>query len=68
MQVEYSTIPYTSTFIRLSNLYQEFNVDCVVIINDGSMGWVGKGGVVNLYQGVGLGTGGRYYLIVVVFF
>ena len=26
------------------------------------------GGVVNLYQGVGVGTGGRYYLIVVVFF
>ena len=44
MQVEYSTIPYTSTFIRLSNLYQEFNVDCVVIINDGSRGWGGAGG------------------------
>ena len=29
--VEYFIIPYTSTFIRLSHLYQEFCVHCIVI-------------------------------------
>ena len=37
-QVEYFIIPYTSTFIRLSHLYQEFCVHCIVIMNDGGMG------------------------------
>ena len=37
VQVEYFIIPYTSTFIRLSYLYQEFCVHCIVIMNDGGM-------------------------------
>ena len=36
--VEYFIIPYTSTFIRLSDLYQEFCVHCIVIMNDGGVG------------------------------
>ena len=36
--VEYFIIPYTSTFIRFSHLYQEFCVHCIVIIKDGGMG------------------------------
>ena len=35
--VEYIIIPYTSTFIRLPHLYQEFYVHCIVITNDGGM-------------------------------
>ena len=38
VQVEYIIIPYTSTFIRLPHLYQEFYVHCIVITNDGGMG------------------------------
>ena len=34
MYVEYSIFSYTSTFIRLSNLYQEFYAHCIVIVND----------------------------------
>ena len=41
-QVEYFTIPYTSTFIRLSHLYQELYVRCVVIKNDKGMRQVGR--------------------------
>ena len=37
VSVEYFIIPYTSTFIRLSHLYLEFCVHCIVIMNDG--GW-----------------------------
>ena len=36
--VEYFIIPYTSTFIRLSHLYQEFCVYYILIMNDGGMG------------------------------
>ena len=35
VSVEYFIIPYTSTFIRLSHLYQEFCVQCIIILNDG---------------------------------
>ena len=38
VKVEYFINPYTSTFIRLSHLYQEFCVHCIVIMNDGGMG------------------------------
>ena len=31
-------IPYSSTFIRLSHLYQEFCVHCIVSMNDSGMG------------------------------
>ena len=34
----YFITPYTSTFIRLSHLYQEFCVHCTVLMNDGGMG------------------------------
>ena len=61
VSVEYLIFPYTSTFIRLSHLYQEFCVHCIVIVNDGRMGWVG---VVDSHQGVGRGTRGGFYLIV----
>ena len=67
MSVEYLIIPYTSTFIRLSNLYLEFCVHCIVILNDAGIGQVGGGGVVDSYQGVGGGTGSGYYLIVFLF-
>ena len=43
---DYFTIPYTSTFIRLSNFYQECHVSCIVIMINGGMG---KVGVVYLY-------------------
>ena len=42
--VEYFTIPYTSTFIRLSHLYQEFYVHCIIIMNDEGMASMGKRG------------------------
>ena len=38
VQVEYFIIPYTSTFIRLSHLYQEFSVHCIVIMMHGGNG------------------------------
>ena len=38
VQVEYFIIPYTSIFIRLSHLYHELCVHCIVIMNDGGMG------------------------------
>ena len=38
VQVENFIIPYTSIFIRLSHLYQEFCVHCTVIMNDRGMG------------------------------
>ena len=44
--VEYIIIPYTSTFIRLPRLYQEFYIHCIVITNDGGDGL--GGGVVDL--------------------
>ena len=34
MSVDYFISPYTSTFIRLSHLYQEYNDCCSVITND----------------------------------
>ena len=36
-----SSFPYTSTFIRLPHLYQEFYVPFIVITNDGGdeIGW-----------------------------
>ena len=44
-------IPHTSTFIRLSRLYQEFCVHCIVIMSDGGI-W-DRWEVVDSYQGVG---------------
>ena len=41
LSVEYFIFHCTFTFIRLSHLYQEFCVHCIVIVNDGWMGWVG---------------------------
>ena len=38
VQVEYFIIPYTSLFIRLSHLYQECYIHCIVFTNDGVMG------------------------------
>ena len=35
---KYFTIPDTSTFIRLSDMYQEFCAHCIVIMNDGETG------------------------------
>ena len=35
--VEYFIILYTSTFIRLPHLCQEFYIHCIAIINDGRM-------------------------------
>ena len=57
VQVEYFIIPYTSTFIRLSHLYQEFCVHCIVIMNDG--GWDRWGWLIHIRvwvggQGVGI--------------
>ena len=49
--VEYFTIPYTSTFIRLSHLYQEFYVHFIIIINERG----DRREVVHLDQGVGGG-------------
>ena len=40
------TIPYTSTFIRLSYMYQEYYAHCIVVRNDGR--W-DRLGVVDLY-------------------
>ena len=42
--VKYFIIPYTSTLIKLSHLYQEFCVHYIVIINDGGGGGDGIGG------------------------
>ena len=61
VQIEYFIIIYTSTFIRFSDLHQEFCVHCIVIRND--RGWH-KWGMVGSYQGVAGGTGSGYYLIV----
>ena len=36
--VDYLIIPYTSTFVRLSHLYQESHAHCIVITNDELMG------------------------------
>ena len=60
MYVEYFIIPYACTLIRLSHFYQEFCAHSVFIMNDG---W----GMVDLYQGVGGGTGSGYYLIACFF-
>ena len=38
VKVEYFIIPYASTFIRLSHLYQEFCDHYIVIMNDGGIG------------------------------
>ena len=58
-------IPYTSTFVRLSHLYQKFCVHCIVIMNDGGMGAVGVGWFTSWCGwGGGGGTECRYYLIV----
>ena len=38
VEVEYSILHCTSTFIRLSNFYQEFSLYCIVIMNDGGKG------------------------------
>ena len=45
----------SSFLIRLSHLCQEYHAHCVVIADGGGMGWVG---LVDLYYGVGGGTGG----------
>ena len=37
--LEYFIIPYTSTLIRLSHLYQEFCAHCIVIMNNVGSGW-----------------------------
>ena len=81
MYVEYSIIPYTSTFIRLSNFYQEFYAHCIVIVNDERGDGIGVcvcvcvcvcgracWWVVDLYQSVNGGPWGGYYLIVVGLF
>ena len=49
-------ILYTPTFFRLSHLYQEFCVHCIIIMNDGGDRW----GVVDSYQSVDGGTGRGY--------
>ena len=36
--VDYFKISYTSIFMRLSHLYQEYHAHCIVITNDGDMG------------------------------
>ena len=36
--VDYLIILYNSTFIRLSHLYQECHVHCIVVANDGGTG------------------------------
>ena len=41
--VEYFIILYTSTFIRLPHLCQEFYIHCIAIINDGRMAKEGGG-------------------------
>ena len=41
VSAEYLIISYTSTFIRLSHLYQEFSVHCTIIMNDGVLGYMG---------------------------
>ena len=46
VQVDYFIIPYSSTFIRLSHLFQECSVHCIVITND--RGW-DRSGVIELY-------------------
>ena len=46
VQVDYFIIPYSSTFIRLSHLFQECSVHCIVITND--RGW-DRLGVTELY-------------------
>ena len=51
VKVEYFIIPYTSTLIRLSHLYQEFCAHCIIIMNDG--GWVGGGWLVHIRVWVG---------------
>ena len=61
MCVQYFIITYTSTFIRLSHLHQEFSVHCIVIRNNGL--WY-RWGMVHSYQGVSGGIGSGYYLIV----
>ena len=38
VQVDYFTIPYTSTFIRLSHFYQRCHLLCIVITINGWMG------------------------------
>ena len=54
--VKYFIIPYTSTLIKLSHLYQEFCVHYIVIINDGGGGGgQDRWGVVASYQGLGGG-------------
>ena len=63
--VEYFIIPYTSTCIRLSHLYEQFCLHCLLIMNDG--GW-DRWRVVDSHQGVDAWTGGRYCLIVFCFF
>ena len=35
--VDYFIILYSSTFIRMSHLYQEYHVHSIVITNDGGM-------------------------------
>ena len=34
LSLDNDIIPYTSTFIRLSHLYQEFCAHCTVIVNE----------------------------------
>ena len=57
-------LPSTSTFTRLSHLYQTFYVHCVVVIS-GRGDWIGGGG--SFVSGCGWGTEGNYYHLVVVF-
>ena len=57
-------IPFTSIFIRLSHLYQEFYVHGIVITNGGG-GWDRWGGGRLIYNRVlEGGTGSGYYLVV----
>ena len=68
LSLDNDIIPYTSTFIRLSHLYQEFCVYCIVIMNDAPIihnnNTMDTEFLADLYQGVGGGTGDEYYLIV----
>ena len=59
VQVEYFIYLYISTFIRLSNLYWEFYVHGIVVINDGGMRQVGD---VDKCRGLG-GEGQRVDII-----
>ena len=66
--IEYSIIPYTSTFIRLSHLYEEYYAHCIIITNDRGMGLVGKLIQVRVWvMGQGWVSSDRFSFFVVLF-